>query len=49
MLENCRDIGLLLGKGDVHGQTIRFSPPLCLNQQDADFLLDALVRAFSVL
>jgi alanine-glyoxylate transaminase / (R)-3-amino-2-methylpropionate-pyruvate transaminase len=47
VLENCRDMGLLLGKGGLHGQTIRFSPPMCLHQQDADFLLDVLDRAFS--
>ena len=47
VLENCRDMGLLLGKGGLHGQTIRFSPPMCLHQQDADFLLDVLDRALS--
>ncbi|HXO94150.1 MAG TPA: aminotransferase class III-fold pyridoxal phosphate-dependent enzyme, partial [Candidatus Acidoferrum sp.] len=47
MLENCRDMGLLLGKGGLYGQTIRFSPPMCLHGQDADFLLDVLDRAFS--
>ncbi len=48
VLENCRDMGLLLGKGGLYGQTIRFSPPMCVHQQDADFLLDVLDRAFSV-
>ena len=47
VLENCRDMGLLLGKGGLYGQTIRFSPPMCLHEQDADFLLDVLNRAFS--
>jgi 4-aminobutyrate aminotransferase-like enzyme len=28
VLESCRDMGLLLGKGGLYGQTIRFSP-LC--------------------
>jgi alanine-glyoxylate transaminase/(R)-3-amino-2-methylpropionate-pyruvate transaminase len=41
-------MGLLLGKGGLYGQTIRFSPPMCVHQQDADFLLDVLDRAFSV-
>jgi alanine-glyoxylate transaminase/(R)-3-amino-2-methylpropionate-pyruvate transaminase len=48
VLETCRDMGLLLGKGGLYGQTIRFSPPMCLQQQDADFLLDVLDRSFSV-
>lgn len=47
VLEACRDMGLLLGKGGLYGQTIRFSPPMCLHEQDADFLLDVLDRVFS--
>jgi alanine-glyoxylate transaminase/(R)-3-amino-2-methylpropionate-pyruvate transaminase len=46
ILETCRDLGLLLGKGGLHGQTIRFSPPMCIHKQDADFLLDVLDEAF---
>src|SRR5712671_167843 len=46
VLENCRDMGLLLGKGGLWGQTIRFSPPMCVNEQDADFLIEVLERAF---
>ena len=48
VLESCREMGLLLGKGGLYGQTIRCSPPMCVHQQDADFLLDVLDRAFSV-
>ena len=47
ILERCKEMGLLLGKGGLWGQTIRFSPPMCVNEQDADFLLDVLDRAFS--
>jgi len=47
VLESCREMGLLLGKGGLYGQTIRFSPPMCLHEADADFLLDVLDRAFS--
>ena len=47
ILESCRDTGLLLGKGGLYGQTIRFSPPMCLHEQDAGFLLDVLDRAFN--
>jgi alanine-glyoxylate transaminase/(R)-3-amino-2-methylpropionate-pyruvate transaminase len=49
VLESCREMGLLLGKGGLYGQTIRFSPPMCLNERDADFLLDVLDRAFSAI
>lgn len=46
ILETCKEMGLLLGKGGLWGQTIRFSPPMCLHEQDADFLLEVLDRAF---
>ncbi len=41
-IELCKEMGLLLGKGGLWGQTIRFSPPMCVNEQDADFLLEVL-------
>jgi alanine-glyoxylate transaminase/(R)-3-amino-2-methylpropionate-pyruvate transaminase len=47
ILELTKDMGLLLGKGGLWGQTIRFSPPMCLHQEDADFLLEVLDQAFS--
>ena len=47
VLETCKDMALLLGKGGLHGQTIRFSPPMCLHEGDADFLIDTLDEAFS--
>ena len=46
ILEECKEMGLLLGKGGLWGQTIRFSPPMCLHRQDADFLLEVLDQAF---
>ncbi|MFN2541649.1 MAG: aspartate aminotransferase family protein [Chthoniobacterales bacterium] len=42
LLERCKELGLLLGKGGLWGQTLRFSPPMCVNEQDADFLLEVL-------
>jgi len=47
VVEKCRDLGLLLGKGGLWGQTIRFAPPLCVTQPDADFLLDVLDTALA--
>ncbi|MFN2477088.1 MAG: aspartate aminotransferase family protein [Chthoniobacterales bacterium] len=49
VLETCKDMGLLLGKGGLHGQTIRFSPPMCVTEADADFLLAVLDQAFAAL
>ena len=39
VLESAKEMGLLLGKGGLRGQTIRFAPPMCINSADADFLL----------
>ena len=47
ILETCKEMGLLLGKGGLQGQTIRFSPPMCITKADADFLLEVLDRAFA--
>ena len=49
VLETCKDLGLLLGKGGLQGQTIRFAPPMCIQKEDADFLLQCLDAAFSAL
>jgi alanine-glyoxylate transaminase / (R)-3-amino-2-methylpropionate-pyruvate transaminase len=49
VLESSKEMGLLLGKGGLWGQTIRFSPPMCVNEQDADFLLEVLDRALASL
>ena len=47
VLETAKDMGLLLGKGGLWGQTIRFAPPMCITQADADFLLAVLDEAFA--
>jgi len=45
VVENARELGLLLGKGGLWGQTIRFAPPMCLTRADADFILAVLDEA----
>jgi len=47
VLETARELGLLLGKGGLYGQTIRFAPPMCVNEGDADFLLEVLDHALA--
>jgi len=49
VIENCKEMGLLVGKGGLWGQTIRFSPPMCLKEEDADFLIDVLDCALDTL
>lgn len=45
VVENARELGLLLGKGGLWGQTIRFAPPMTITQADAEFLLAVLDEA----
>jgi alanine-glyoxylate transaminase/(R)-3-amino-2-methylpropionate-pyruvate transaminase len=49
VMENCKEMGLLLGKGGLWGQTIRFSPPMCIKEHDADFLIDVVDCALETL
>ena len=48
VVEAARDLGLLVGKGGLWGQTIRMAPPMCLTQADAEFLLDVLDVSLSM-
>jgi alanine-glyoxylate transaminase/(R)-3-amino-2-methylpropionate-pyruvate transaminase len=48
-VENARELGLLIGKGGLWGQTIRFAPPMCITQVDAEFVLAVLDEAFGSL
>jgi len=45
VLERARELGLLLGKGGLWGQTIRFAPPMCITQADAAFTLEVFDAA----
>jgi alanine-glyoxylate transaminase/(R)-3-amino-2-methylpropionate-pyruvate transaminase len=49
ILGTCRERGLLLGKGGLWGHVIRFAPPMCLTQADADFTLEVFDDAFAAL
>uniref|UniRef100_A0A670YQ51 Alanine--glyoxylate aminotransferase 2, mitochondrial n=1 Tax=Pseudonaja textilis TaxID=8673 RepID=A0A670YQ51_PSETE len=46
--EDCKDMGLLIGKGGTHLQTFRVKPPMCITKDDADFAVavfhEALIR-----
>jgi alanine-glyoxylate transaminase / (R)-3-amino-2-methylpropionate-pyruvate transaminase len=49
VVENARELGLLLGKGGLWGQTIRFAPPMNITMADADFLLAVLDESITAL
>ena len=42
IVERAKEMGLLLGKGGLHGNTIRLKPPMCITNDDADFIVDVL-------
>ncbi|XP_075444085.1 alanine--glyoxylate aminotransferase 2, mitochondrial isoform X2 [Ascaphus truei] len=42
--EDCKDMGILIGKGGLYGQTFRVKPPMCITREDADFAV-AIFRA----
>ncbi len=49
VFERARELGLLLGKGGLHGNTLRIKPPMCVHAEDAEFLLAVLDQAFTEL
>lgn len=49
LFEKLRELGVLVGKGGLHGNVFRIKPPMCFSKDDADFLVDSLDYAMSKL
>jgi alanine-glyoxylate transaminase/(R)-3-amino-2-methylpropionate-pyruvate transaminase len=47
VFEACRELGLLIGKGGLWGNTLRIKPPMIFSATDADFLLAVLDEALA--
>ncbi|KAG2554421.1 hypothetical protein PVAP13_9KG611000 [Panicum virgatum] len=47
LFEKLKDLGVLVGKGGLHGNVFRIKPPMCFSKEDADFLVDAMDYAMS--
>jgi alanine-glyoxylate transaminase/(R)-3-amino-2-methylpropionate-pyruvate transaminase len=45
VMELAREMGVLLGKGGLEGNTLRIKPPMCLTEADVDFALEVLDAA----
>lgn len=45
LLDYSRDLGLLIGKGGLYGNVVRIAPPLCINEDEANELIDKLSSA----
>ncbi|OAY44699.1 alanine--glyoxylate aminotransferase 2 homolog 2, mitochondrial isoform X2 [Manihot esculenta] len=42
VMEQMKEMGVLIGKGGFYGNVFRITPPLCFTKEDADFLLDVM-------
>jgi len=47
VFERCKDLGLLIGKGGLAGNTLRIKPPMCITAADADFMLEVMDEALA--
>jgi len=45
VMEHARELGVLLGKGGLDGNTLRIKPPMCVTAADVEFALEVLDRA----
>ncbi|XP_050514865.1 alanine--glyoxylate aminotransferase 2, mitochondrial [Diabrotica virgifera virgifera] len=40
--EKCLELGLIIGKGGLHGNVLRIKPPMCVTKEDAQFTIDVI-------
>ncbi|XP_069819160.1 alanine--glyoxylate aminotransferase 2, mitochondrial isoform X2 [Dendropsophus ebraccatus] len=45
--ENCKDMGVLLGKGGLYNNIFRIKPPMCIRKEDADYAVAVLEAALN--
>ena len=49
VIETAKNNGVIIGKGGGQGNMLRINPPLCIQKEDADLVVDVLEQAFSQL
>ncbi|XP_021766275.1 alanine--glyoxylate aminotransferase 2 homolog 3, mitochondrial-like [Chenopodium quinoa] len=42
VMDQMKEMGVLVGKGGFYGNVFRITPPLCFTKDDADFLVDVM-------
>ncbi|GAA0151725.1 hypothetical protein LIER_10380 [Lithospermum erythrorhizon] len=42
IMDQMKDLGVIIGKGGFFGNVFRITPPLCFTKEDADFLVDVM-------
>ncbi|KAF3552393.1 hypothetical protein DY000_02003861 [Brassica cretica] len=47
LMDQMKEMGVLVGKGGFYGNVFRITPPLCFTLHDADFLVDVMDHALS--
>ncbi|KAM7532067.1 hypothetical protein LguiB_035477 [Lonicera macranthoides] len=47
VMDQMKDMGVLIGKGGFFGNVFRITPPLCFTKEDADYLVDVMDLAMS--
>ncbi|XP_041274897.1 alanine--glyoxylate aminotransferase 2, mitochondrial isoform X3 [Onychostruthus taczanowskii] len=43
--EDCKDLGVLIGRGGLYSQTFRIKPPMCITKEDVDFAVEVFHTA----
>ncbi|XP_050185229.1 alanine--glyoxylate aminotransferase 2, mitochondrial isoform X1 [Myiozetetes cayanensis] len=43
--EDCKDMGVLIGRGGLYNQTLRIKPPMCITKKDVDFAVEVFRTA----
>ncbi|KAK1321614.1 hypothetical protein QJS10_CPA03g01001 [Acorus calamus] len=47
VMDQMKEMGVLIGKGGFYGNVFRITPPLCFTKEDADYLADVMDIALS--
>ncbi|KAJ4704300.1 alanine--glyoxylate aminotransferase 2-like 2, mitochondrial-like [Melia azedarach] len=42
VMDQMKEMGVLVGKGGYYGNVLRITPPLCFSKQDSDFFVDVM-------